>query len=370
LTSRATSGLASSPAFYFTVNSEYILAFGLRSCSKEVHMTIRFGLLGAGRIGKVHARAVGANPQAKLVAVVDALETVARDLAGIYGADVRTIGAIETATDIDAVIICTPTDTHADLIERFARAGKAVFCEKPIDLDIKRVEQCLAVVDQHNVSLMVGFNRRFDPHFAAVRKAIDDGAIGQVEMVSITSRDPGPPPHNYITRSGGIFRDMTIHDFDMARFLLGEEPVAVSAHASVLVDKTIGTLGDFDSVSIILETASGRQCLISNSRRATYGYDQRIEVHGSKGMVAAENLRPVAIEIANASGYTRPPLHDFFMTRYLDAYANEITAFIEAITAGKTPSPSGQDGLIALRLAEAALQSAKQGRTVRLGAAG
>ena len=157
------------------------------------------------------------------------------------------IDAIEKAKDIDAVVICTPTDTHADLIERFAKAGKAIFCEKPIDLDVKRVEKCLAVVEKTKATLMVGFNRRFDPHFAAVRKAIDDGAIGTVEMVTITSRDPGAPPIDYIKRSGGIFRDMTIHDFDMARFLLGEEPVAVSAHASVLVDKKIGEAGDFDS---------------------------------------------------------------------------------------------------------------------------
>ncbi|MER9891135.1 inositol 2-dehydrogenase [Mesorhizobium sp. M0119] len=329
-------------------------------------MPLRFALLGAGRIGKVHARAVGSNPQARLVAVADAFEKAAADLAAAYGAEVRSIDDIEKAGDIDAVIICTPTDTHADLIERFAKAGKAIFCEKPIDLDAGRVEQCLAVVDKTGATLMVGFNRRFDPHFAAVRKAIDDGAIGTVEMVTITSRDPGPPPLDYIGRSGGIFRDMTIHDFDMARFLLGEEPVAVSAHASVLVDKKIGEAGDFDSVSVILETASGKQCVISNSRRATYGYDQRIEVHGSKGMIAAENQRPVSIELANEKGYTRPPLHDFFMTRYLDAYANEIAAFIAAATSGTKAAPSGKDGLVALRLADAALKSAKEGKTVRL----
>ncbi|RUV42681.1 MAG: inositol 2-dehydrogenase [Mesorhizobium sp.] len=329
-------------------------------------MTLRFALLGAGRIGKVHARAVASNPQAKLVAVADAFEKAATELASAYGAEVCSIDAIEQAKDIDAVIICTPTDTHADLIERFARAGKAIFCEKPIDLDVKRVEQCLAVVDKAGATLMVGFNRRFDPHFAAVRKAIDDGAIGDVEMVTITSRDPGAPPLDYIARSGGIFRDMTIHDFDMARFLLGEEPVAVSAHASVLVDKKIGEAGDFDSVSVILETASGKQAVISNSRRATYGYDQRIEAHGSKGMVAAENQRPVSIELANDKGYTRPPLHDFFMTRYIDAYANEIASFIAAATAGKKAAPSGKDGLVALKLADAALESAKTGKTVRV----
>lgn len=329
-------------------------------------MSLRFALLGAGRIGKVHARAVGSNPQAKLVAVADASEKAATELAAAYGAEVRSIEAIEEAGDIDAVIICTPTDTHADLIERFAKAGKAIFCEKPIDLDAGRVQECLAVVDKAGATLMVGFNRRFDPHFAAVRKAIDDGAIGTVEMVTITSRDPGPPPLDYIGRSGGIFRDMTIHDFDMARFLLGEEPVAVSAHASVLVDRQIGEAGDFDSVSVILETASGKQCIISNSRRATYGYDQRIEVHGSKGMVAAENQRPVSIELANEKGYTRPPLHDFFMTRYLEAYANEIAAFIAAATSGNKAAPSGKDGLVALRLADAALKSARDGKTVRL----
>jgi myo-inositol 2-dehydrogenase/D-chiro-inositol 1-dehydrogenase len=330
-------------------------------------MTVRFGLLGAGRIGKVHARAVASDPDAKLVAVADAFEAAAKELASVYSAEVRSIEEIEKAGDVDAVVICTPTDTHAELIERFARAGKAIFCEKPIDLDLSRVEQCLDVVEETGATLMVGFNRRFDPHFAAVRKAIDDGAIGEVEMVTITSRDPGPPPHDYITRSGGIFRDMTIHDFDMARFLLGEEPVAVSAQASVLVDKKIGELGDYDSVSILLRTASGKQCLISNSRRATYGYDQRIEVHGSKGMVAAENQRPVSIEVANAGGYTRPPLHDFFMTRYTEAYANEIAAFIAAMSKGGKASPSGLDGLKALALADAALRSVREGKTIDLG---
>ncbi|MEO9337746.1 inositol 2-dehydrogenase [Mesorhizobium sp. SB112] len=327
-------------------------------------MVVRFGLLGAGRIGKVHAKAVAGNGDAKLVAVADAFDKAAHDLASAYGTEVRTIDEIEKSADIDAVIICTPTDTHADLIERFAKAGKAIFCEKPIDLDAKRVEACLKVVEKEGATLMVGFNRRFDPHFAAVRKAIDDGAIGTVEMVTITSRDPGPPPHDYITRSGGIFRDMTIHDFDMARFLLGEEPVSVSAHASVLVDKKIGELGDYDSVSVILQTASGKQCIISNSRRATYGYDQRIEVHGSKGVVSAENQRPVSIEIANGQGYTRPPLHDFFMTRYTEAYANEIAAFIAAATTGKKPDPSGRDGLAALILADAALKSVKDGKAI------
>lgn len=329
-------------------------------------MTIRFGLLGAGRIGKVHAKAISSNGRAKLIAVADAMPDAASALAGQYDAQVRTIEAIETASDIDAVIICTPTDTHADLIERFARAGKAIFCEKPIDLDVERVKSCLRVVDETGATLMVGFNRRFDPHFQAAKQAIADGQIGEVEMVTIISRDPGAPPADYVKRSGGIFRDMTIHDFDMARFLLGEEIETVSAQASVLVDKAIGEAGDFDSASIMLATASGRHATISNSRRATYGYDQRIEVHGSKGAVAAENQRPVSIEIANAEGYTRPPLHDFFMTRYTEAYAREISHFIDCVESKSPAAPSGADGLIALALAEAALKSVAEGRSVKV----
>ncbi|UWM74229.1 inositol 2-dehydrogenase [Rhizobium sp. WSM4643] len=330
-------------------------------------MTVRFGLLGAGRIGKVHAKAVSGDANATLVAVADAFPQTAEAIASAYGCEVRAIDAIEAAKDIDAVVICTPTDTHADLIERFARAGKAIFCEKPIDLDVARVKACIKVVEETGAKLMVGFNRRFDPHFMAVRKVIDEGKIGDVEMVTITSRDPGAPPVDYIKRSGGIFRDMTIHDFDMARFLLGEEPVSVFATAAVLVDKAIGEAGDYDSVSVILQTKSGKQAVISNSRRATYGYDQRIEAHGSKGLVSAENQRPVSIEVANGDGYTRPPLHDFFMTRYTEAYANEIASFIAAIEKGSKISPSGADGLAALALADAAVQSVKEGKLIKIG---
>ncbi len=327
-------------------------------------MTVRFGLLGAGRIGKVHAAAIAGNPEARLVAVADALAPAAEALAAAAGAEVRSIDAIEAAADVDAVVICTPTDTHAGLIERFARDGKAIFCEKPIDLDVGRVKACLAVVAETGAKLMVGFNRRFDPHFRAVRQAIDDGAVGAVEMVTITSRDPGAPPVDYIRRSGGIFRDMTIHDFDMARWLLGEEPAVVAAFASNLVDPAIGTAGDFDSANVLLETPSGRQAVITNSRRASYGYDQRIEVLGSKGMVAAENQRAVAIEIASGAGFTRPPLLDFFMTRYTAAYAAEIASFIAGVSAGAPIAPTGEDGLKALALAEAALRSVAEGRKI------
>lgn len=327
-------------------------------------MTVNIALLGAGRIGKVHAKAVASTEGAELVAVADAFPDAAQALAKSSGARVSSIDEIADADDVDAVIICTPTDTHADLIEQFARAGKAVFCEKPIDLSLERVKSCLKTVEDEGGTLMLGFNRRFDPHFKAVRAAIDAGQIGDVEMVEITSRDPGAPPPAYIQSSGGIFRDMTIHDFDMARFLLGEEVSTVYATASVLVDPEIGKLGDYDSAMVVLTTASGKQCSISNSRRAVYGYDQRIEVHGSKGAVAAENQRPVSIEVATADGYTRPPLHDFFMTRYTDAYAAEIAAFVKAIGANQAPSPNGEDGLKALALAEAALKSVAERRAV------
>ncbi len=329
-------------------------------------MVTKLALLGAGRIGKVHAQAIASDSRAKLVAVVDAVAEAAQAIADQADCKVSTIDAVLADPEVDAVVICTPTNTHADLIERFAKAGKAIFCEKPIDLDVARAKACLEVVRQTGARVMLGFNRRFDPHFRAVRKAIDDGAIGKVEMVTITSRDPGPPPASYIKVSGGIFRDMTIHDFDMARFLLGEEIVSVTAFGSVLVDPEIGKLGDYDSASIILTTASGRQAMISNSRRASYGYDQRIEVHGSLGAVSAENQRPVSIEIATGNGYTRPPLHDFFMTRYTAAYAAEISAFIDSIVEGTPPSPSAEDGLIALQLADAALRSASERVTVSL----
>lgn len=325
---------------------------------------LNVALLGAGRIGQVHGDAIAAVPGAQLVAVADAMEAAAKAVADKHGAEVATIDAIEASADVDAVIICTPTDTHADLIERFARAGKAIFCEKPIDLDVARARQCLAVVEETGATLMMGFNRRFDPDFQALHAAIAAGQIGDVEMVTITSRDPGAPPADYITRSGGIFKDMTIHDFDVARWMLGEEVTGVFAQASVLVDPAIGELGDFDSANVILTTASGKQATITNSRRAAYGYDQRIEVHGATGAVSVGNHHQSRIEVAGQGGYTRPPLEDFFMTRYTAAYAAEIQAFVEAVQTGATPPTTGHDGVMALALAEAALRSVQSGQLV------
>ena len=327
-------------------------------------MTVRFAVLGAGRIGQVHADAIASVPGAVLVAVTDAMPAAAQAVADKHGCEIRDMAQIEAASDIDAVVICTPTDTHADLIERFVKAGKAVFCEKPVDLSVARVQDCLKVVNRVDGKLMVGFQRRFDPDFRALKAAIDDGKIGDVEMVTLTSRDPAAPPIGYIERSGGIFRDMTIHDFDVARWLLGEEPVSVMAAASVLTDPAIGKVGDFDSANVILTTASGKQATINNTRRATYGYDQRIEVHGSEGSVTAENHRQARIELANADGYTRPPLLDFFMSRYAAAYAAEIAAFVAALADGSPIPTTGEDGLRALALAEAAVQSVAEGRAV------
>ena len=327
---------------------------------------IRMGLLGAGRIGKVHAAAIASISDAQLVAVGDAFPEAAKALAAATGAEVRAVDDIINAKDIDAVLITTPTDLHASMIELAAKAGKAIFCEKPIDLDLARVKACLDVVAKEKAALMVGVNRRFDPNFMEVHRQIAEGAIGQVEMISITSRDPGPPPADYIKRSGGLFRDMMIHHFDIARFLIGEEQVSVIASASVLVDPPIGAAGDVDSAAVILRTKSGKICQINNSRRATYGYDQRVEVHGSKGLVSAENMRATSVEVANGEGYRREPLLNFFMTRYTAAYRNEISAFIAALKDKKAMNPSGDDGLKALLLADAATLSAKEGRVVVL----
>ncbi len=327
-------------------------------------MSVRFAVLGAGRIGQIHAHTIAAMSDATLVAISDLIEPAAAAVASRHGCEVRTLDSIETSEDVHAVVICTPTDTHSDLIMRFARAGKAIFCEKPVDLSIERVVESLAVVEETGTALMVGFQRRFDPDFLALRQVIDEGRIGDVEMIALTSRDPGPPPYDYLAHSGGIFRDMTIHDLDMARWLLDEEIQTVQAAGSVLVDRRIGEFGDYDSANIILSTASGRQCTISNSRRARYGYDQRIEVHGSAGMANADNHRTSRVTVAAASGSLQPPLVDFFISRYAAAYAAEMTAFVRALADNTAMPTTGHDGLMALVLAEAATRAAQDRRVL------
>jgi len=326
-------------------------------------MSYGIALLGSGRIGQVHARAVSANARASLVGVADAMEAAAQALASEHNCTVNSSDHWINSADVHGVIIATPTDTHADLIEQCVRAGKAVFCEKPIDLDAARVRECLTVVDENDGRLMVGFNRRFDSHFMALQSKVASGDIGQVEQVVITSRDPAPPPVEYIKRSGGIFRDMMIHDFDMARFLLGEEPISVSATGSCLVDASLQGL-DYDTATATLTTASGKQCVITNSRRATYGYDQRAEVHGSTGMASIDNPKLDLLSTANADGYNSGPLHDFFMTRYTDAYARELDSFINWLAGESVNVPTGADGLASLLLADAAVESAITGQRV------
>ena len=328
---------------------------------------MRFGLLGAGRIGRIHGGNVAAHPKAELAAVADADARAAADVAAQHGARVAAIDEIVADKSIDAVLICTPTDMHADLIEKAAQAGKAVFCEKPVDLDAARIRRCLAVVAKAGTPLMIGFNRRFDPNFAAVQARVAAGAVGEVELVTILSRDPAPPPASYVARSGGLFRDMMIHDLDMARFLLGEEPVEVHAVGAALVDKAIGEAGDVDTAAVLLKTASGKIAQISNSRRAAYGYDQRIEVHGSKGMLRAGNVHNTTVELATGDGFTADPVQNFFLERYAAAYRAELDACVTAVNKGTAPNPSGEDGLRAQILADAATQSAQTGQTVKVG---
>ena len=330
-------------------------------------MTINIGLLGAGRIGLTHARAVAGIATARIAAVFDPVDAAQQAAVELTGARPATVAEIMADPAIDAVMICTPTDLHADQVEQAAQAGKAIFCEKPIDLDVGRVRACLKVVERTGARMQIGFNRRFDREFVALRAQIEAGAVGEVELVQITSRDHAPPPLDYIRRSGGLFKDMMIHDLDMARFLVGEEFVEVFATGSVLIDPAIGAAGDIDTATATLKTASGKIVVITTNRRATYGHDQRAEVHGSKGMASIGNRRATAVSVADRQGYRTEPLLASFMVRYADAYRHELTAFVEALEAGGPLSPTGEDGLRALELADAALRSSETGRLVRLG---
>jgi myo-inositol 2-dehydrogenase / D-chiro-inositol 1-dehydrogenase len=323
---------------------------------------LSIAVIGAGRIGRIHAPNIAAHPGARLIGVADVDAAAAAKLAEACGARALSLDEVFAA---DAVVIGSPTPTHADYIERAAAAGRAIFCEKPIDLDAARVHACLEAVRRAGVPLMVGFNRRFDPHFAALKWRMDAGEIGKLELLTIFSKDPGPPPISYIESSGGLFRDCMIHDLDMARFLLGEEPVELHASASCLVDPAIGQADDVDTAVATLRTVSGKLCQISNSRRATYGYDQRIEAHGEKGLLRAGNVSPTTVEYASSTGFSTDPALPFFLERYAEAYRLELSAFIAAVTGGGAPSPSGEDGLKALLLADAATHSAQSGTVVK-----
>ncbi len=323
---------------------------------------IKLGLLGAGRIGMTHARAIQKIAQAQISAVFEPLDQAAAAAVALTGARRTTMEEITSSAEISGVIIATPTDLHAEQIKTMARAGKTIFCEKPIALNTHRIRECLQVVEQSGVRLMVGFNRRFDPDFARLKAEIECGGIGSVELIQITSRDPAAPPLEYIRHSGGLFRDMMIHDFDMACFLLDEEVSAVCATGSALTDPAIAEVGDIDTATATLRTATGKIVVITNSRRASYGYDQRIEVHGSLGMLQVDNHHVNNVTHASAAGFTCDPLQNFFMQRYAEAYHRELEAFVDLVAGISGNIPSGIDGLRAMELADAAFESMHTGQ--------
>ena len=330
---------------------------------------IRIAVLGCGRIGAMHAANIAAHPRARLAAVQDINRAAAEAVAAATGAPVMdSAAAIFASGEVDAVLIATATDTHADLLEQAVAAGKPVLCEKPIDLSLARVNRCAAAIRGTKLPIQIGFVRRFDPGHKAVYDAVRSGRIGTLHQVIVTSRDPGLAPEAYLKVSGGILRDMTIHDFDMARYILGEEPSEVFATGSRLVAPALmATLGDHDTVTVVMRTASGKQAIITNSREASYGYDQRVEAFGSQGMAVSENRRPHQA-VLSGKGFTdhAAPLLHFFIERYREAFDAEIGAFVEAVETGKPAVVGFEDGRLALALAEAALRSMTEGRVVKM----
>jgi myo-inositol 2-dehydrogenase/D-chiro-inositol 1-dehydrogenase len=328
---------------------------------------VKFAVFGCGRIGRMHAINLARHPRAELGWVYDVAGDAAASVAGATGArQAREVDEALSAKDVDAVLIASSTHTHLDLLERAVEAGKAVLCEKPIDLDLAKVDACWERIKGRNATIMTGFNRRFDPSFKALRDRVSQGEIGKLEQLVITSRDPGPPPLAYIEVSGGMFRDMTIHDFDLTRYLAGEI-VSVFALGANLVDPAIKSAGDIDAAMIILESANGALCHINNSRRCAYGYDQRIEAFGELGMLQAANQRPTSVQAWGAKGTeAKDPVLNFFIERYTPAYLAEIDHFVDCVERNVTPIAGYREGREALRLADAALESMRSGRTVRL----
>ena len=333
--------------------------------------TLRIGLLGCGRIGRVHADSVTVHPRAELAKVFDPVEAAASDVAGQFGSDWTTdAAAIIDDPSIDAVIVASPTPTHVDLLTRAVRSGKAVLCEKPIDLDLARVDACRHEIGELTDRVMVGFNRRFDPSFADIRARVAAGEVGDLEQLVIISRDPAPPPAAYVASSGGLFRDMTIHDFDLARFFLGEI-VAVTATASNLISTEIAEAGDVDGAVIVLQGASGALCSITNARRCAFGYDQRLEAFGALGMLTAANQLPTSVRFSGRQHTeVAAPYFTFFLDRYTPAYRAELDHFVTAVENGTVPSPGFGDGRAALVLADAANESLHTGATVAVPSAG
>jgi myo-inositol 2-dehydrogenase / D-chiro-inositol 1-dehydrogenase len=330
---------------------------------------LRIAVLGCGRIGQMHAANVARHPRAELAAVYDVNAEAAAAVAGKLGVKAAGSAAEVFASDkVDAVLIATATPTHADYIEMAIAAGKAVLCEKPIDLNLARVNACAAKIGNTKLPIQLGFNRRYDPGHSAARKAMLAGDIGDLHQVIITSRDPAIPPRAYLEAAGGLFRDMTIHDFDLARFMLGEEPVEVFAVAGALIDPALGAaLNEIDSAMIVMRTASGKQCHINNSRTAVYGYDQRVELMGSKGMILSDNRKPHEMRRYSATTVeAAEPYQFFFLERYNEAFMAEIDGFVDCVEKGAQPLASFEDGRRALILAEAAYISLREGRLVKV----
>jgi myo-inositol 2-dehydrogenase/D-chiro-inositol 1-dehydrogenase len=328
---------------------------------------IRVGLIGCGRIGRVHADSIDVHPRAQLAHVYDPFEAAAREVGTRFGAAWGTdLDAVLDDATIDAVVVASPTPTHVDLLTRAVRAGKAVLCEKPIDLDLERVDACRTEIGALADRVMVGFNRRFDPSFRDVRARIAAGEIGTLEQVLIISRDPAPPPPAYVTSSGGLFRDMTIHDFDLARYLLGEI-VEVAATGTNLISDEIAAAGDLDGAVVVLRGAAGALCSITNSRRCAFGYDQRLEAFGEFGMLSVANQQPTSVRFSGAT-HTEAAAryHHFFLDRYTPAYRAETDHFVTAVETGTVPSPGFADGRAALVLADAANESLRTGTTVKV----
>ena len=330
---------------------------------------LRVGILGAGRIGRVHAETMAFRlPEAEIVAITDINTVAAQALAARCGIPrvAASIDEILGDKSIDAVLICTSTDTHADLIVRAAKAGKHIFCEKPIALELDKIDSALAAVKAAGVQLQVGFNRRFDSNFLRVRQAVSSGEIGKPSLMHIISRDPAPPPMNFVRTSGGIFRDMMIHDFDMARYLMGEEVEEIYAAGGVLVEPAFKAEDDLDTAFVVLHFMSGAIGTIDNSRKAVFGYDQRVEILGSKGKIASENRFPNEVVVSGEkSVYTDLPLN-FFMQRYTESFALELQLFVQAVLEGKQTPVTGPDARVPVVMALAARKSYDERRPVKL----
>jgi len=326
----------------------------------------KIALIGAGRIGRIHAANVAAHPELQLAYVVDPNEASAKEVAASYGAKVADLDGALGDQSLAGVIVASSTDTHLDFSLRAAQAGKAIFCEKPIDLDLARAEANASKFEAARARMFLAFNRRFDPNFRALKKKLDGGGVGKLETLHITSHDPSPPPPSYVAVSGGLFKDMAIHDFDMARWMLGEEPSEVFAAGACLIDPEIGKLGDIDTAKTILRTPSGKLCVISNSRRSGYGYDQRIEAFGAAGALRAGNVTESTVEAWTEGGAQADQFQNFFLDRYAAAYKFEMAHFADMIVRNATAEIGYRDGVAALVLATAAQASMQTGAPVQL----